>query len=214
MNGFWPEPPPWEPTVWTKPRYVSPGRALRFWVLPGTCPHEAAIRLAETLTQAGLPTKADPVVSAVIWKKVVINAAINPLTALLGVPNGELAVRETTRRMMRQIVDEAQTVAEAEGIPMDAATLFESVLTVCRGTAANRSSMLMDVLSERRTEIDAISGAIVERGRIQGHPNPDQRTVLESDFCKARNLLLGQGYKGRALVFRVLRKLDKNLRLD
>ncbi len=133
---------------------------------------QAALMVAETFSRAGLPTKAHPAVQEVIWNKVVVNAAINPLTALLGVPNGELATQDETRRIMRQVVEEAQAVAEAEGVMLDAQTLYESVLTVCRKTAPNRSSMLMDVLNERRTEIDAINGAVTLRGEAQAIRTP------------------------------------------
>lgn len=109
---------------------------------------------------------------SLMWGKLVINAAINPLTALLRVPNGELLNRPTARALLRALAEEAAAVASAEKIKLvfnDAAATAEEV---ARKTASNHSSMLQDVQRGAPTEIDAICGAIAQAGQKHGIPTP------------------------------------------
>jgi 2-dehydropantoate 2-reductase len=99
---------------------------------------------------------------SLIWGKLVINAAINPLTALLKVPNGELLERPSAREMLGTLAREAAQVAYAEKIALPFNDPVIAAEEVARKTAANRSSMLQDVLRGAQTEIDAICGAIVK----------------------------------------------------
>jgi len=98
---------------------------------------------------------------SLIWGKLVINAAINPLTALLQVSNGELLERPFAREMMRVLANETAQVAGAEKIPLPFPDAVAAAEEVARKTAANHSSMLQDVLRGAPTEIDAICGAVV-----------------------------------------------------
>ena len=98
---------------------------------------------------------------SLIWGKLVINAAINPLTALLRVPNGKLLERPSAREMMRKLASEAAQVAEAEGIHLPFSDPVAAAEEVALKTAANHSSMLQDILRSAPTEIDAICGAVV-----------------------------------------------------
>lgn len=117
---------------------------------------EAALRSAKFNVQV----VDDP--QALIWGKLVINAAINPLTALLKVTNGELLERPSARALMGALAQEAANVAYAENINLPFDDPIAAVEEVARKTAANRSSMLQDVLRGAPTEIDAICGAIVK----------------------------------------------------
>jgi 2-dehydropantoate 2-reductase len=109
---------------------------------------------------------------SLIWGKLVINAAINPLTALLRVPNGKLLERPAAREMMAALARETAQVAEAENISLpfsDPVTAAEEV--ACK-TAGNHSSMLQDILRGAPTEIDAICGAIVRMGEKHNIQTP------------------------------------------
>ncbi len=117
---------------------------------------EAALRSAKFNVQV----VDDP--QALIWGKLVINAAINPLTALLKVTNGELLERPSARALMGALAQEAANVAYVENINLPFDDPVAAVEEVARKTAANRSSMLQDVLRGAPTEIDAICGAIVQ----------------------------------------------------
>jgi len=98
-----------------------------------------------------------------------VNAVINPLTALLRIPNGGLLHRPQLHPLIAEIVEEVWRVAARHKIPLPTPPeLVEEVRRVCRGTASNRSSMLRDVEEGRPTEIDAINGAVVRLGRERG----------------------------------------------
>jgi 2-dehydropantoate 2-reductase len=107
-------------------------------------------------------TVSDPV--SLLWGKLVINAAINPLTALLRVPNGELLERPAARELLAEAACEAASVARKQGINLPYNDPISAVEEVARNTAANISSMLQDVLRGTPTEIEAINGAIVRVG--------------------------------------------------
>ena len=106
-----------------------------------------------------------------MWTKATINAAINPLTALTGRPNGELLDDDGLRRTLMLVAEEAAAVARACGatVPDGIVSVVEGV---CRQTAGNRSSMLQDLSAPRLTEIDFINGEIARRGVEVGVPTP------------------------------------------
>ena len=126
--------------------------------------------LAGMLRQAGFSVDAITDVRAAVWGKLVINAAINPLTALLRVPNGELLERPSARALMAALAREAAAVAVAQDVRLPFNDPVAAAETVARNTASNRSSMLQDVLRGAPTEIDAICGAIVRLGDAGGLP--------------------------------------------
>lgn len=105
---------------------------------------------------------------SLVWGKLVINAAINPLTALLRITNGELLNRPSAREMMGALACEAAQVAEAENVDLPFTDPIVAAEDVVRKTAANHSSMLQDVLRGAPTEIDAICGAVVKAGQKHG----------------------------------------------
>jgi 2-dehydropantoate 2-reductase len=105
---------------------------------------------------------------SILWGKLVINAAMNPLTALLRVTNGELLNRPSAREIMEALACEVAHVAEAEGVALPFNDPIAAVEDVARKTALNRSSMLQDVLRNAPTEIDAICGAVVKTAQKHG----------------------------------------------
>lgn len=141
--------------------------------------HPLMNRMAELFRLAGLAVESSPDPNALLWGKLVINAAINPLTALLDVPNGELLERPSARLLMADIAREAAAVAEAQGVQLHFSDPVAKVEEIARRTAANRSSMLQDVTRGALTEIDAICGAIVEAGERAGIPTPANRVVWQ-----------------------------------
>jgi 2-dehydropantoate 2-reductase len=141
----------------------------------GSHPHIAD--LAELLGKAGFQVElvSDP--TALVWGKLVINAAINPLTALLRVTNGELLERQTARELLAEAASEAASVAAMHGISLPYPDPVLAVEAVARNTAGNHSSMLQDVLRGTTTEIQAINGAIVRAGEQTGVPTPINRML-------------------------------------
>lgn len=133
----------------------------------------------DLMREAGLEPDVVEDPRVLLWEKLFVNAAINPLTALLAVENGMVASEEHLRAVARSLVAEAVAVARAEGYHFDEERAFEEVLEVARRTGKNRSSMLQDVLFGRRTEIGAINGQVVERGSRLGVPTPVNAAVVE-----------------------------------
>ncbi|MBN2385835.1 MAG: 2-dehydropantoate 2-reductase [Anaerolineales bacterium] len=141
--------------------------------------HPRLDSLVSALRAAGFPVQA--VVDAVplIWGKLVINAAINPLTALLRRPNGALLASQETRQWMGNLAREAAAVATALGIRLPYDDPPQAVEEVARQTAKNLSSMLQDVLRGAPTEIEAINGAVVRLGAEAGVATPLNRIVWQ-----------------------------------
>ncbi|HSD85200.1 MAG TPA: 2-dehydropantoate 2-reductase [Anaerolineae bacterium] len=124
--------------------------------------HQALGPLETALTSANFDVEIVEDAQSLIWGKLVISAAINPLTALLRVPNGELLERPSAREMMGTLAGEVARVAEAEKIRLPFPDPIAAAEEVALKTAANHSSMLQDVLRGAPTEIDAICGAVVK----------------------------------------------------
>jgi 2-dehydropantoate 2-reductase len=144
-------------------------------------------RIASLLSESGIGTEMSDDVEPVIWQKVLVNAGINPLTAMTGLKNGELLEFEETRTLLAMVVNEAEGVALKKGIPLEGNTV-ERVFEVCKATAQNRSSMGQDIDNRRRTEIDFINGAIVKEGKALRIPTPVNTTLtyliktIEAEF--------------------------------
>ncbi len=134
--------------------------------------------LTEMLSQAGFLIEHVDRADSLLWGKLVINAAINPITALLNVTNGEILERKSARRVMGAAATEAYRVAIAKGIPLLYDDPVAAAESVAFQTASNRSSMLQDVQRGAPTEIDAICGAITREGVIINSPTPVNWTLL------------------------------------
>ncbi len=107
-----------------------------------------------------------------IWEKLFINVGINALTATLACKNGELLTLPGVDQRMKNAIDEALLVAQAEGIEISDDP-YHTCRIVCRKTAENISSMLQDVRNRRPTEIEAINGAIVARALPHSIKTPE-----------------------------------------
>ncbi len=153
------------------PTYLSLARAREQVEPAGAAPAQLHA-LAGLLDRAGLAAQVSDDVEGRLWGKAVANAAINPLTALWRVTNGELLARPERRRLLAALACEAAAVAEARGIALPFTEPVAYVESVCEATAANRSSMLQDVERGRPTEIDSISGIIAAEGARLGVATP------------------------------------------
>ena len=133
--------------------------------------------VAATLSRAGLPTFVEADVRSLVWGKLVINAGINALTALLRLRNGQLAEQPETRQLLTLAVEEAVQVAKTAGIQLPYSDPVGKVLSVAIATKQNQSSMLQDILRGATTEIAVINGAIVREGERLGVATPVNRTL-------------------------------------
>ncbi len=129
-------------------------------------------RVTELLKRAGFETYLADDVESLLWSKLVANCGINALTAILRASNGELLARHDAEELMIRAAEECAAVAHAKGITLDFADAQDRVREVARLTAANRSSMLQDLLRDAPTEIGAINGAVAQEGARLGIPTP------------------------------------------
>ncbi|MGI8862480.1 MAG: ketopantoate reductase family protein [Gaiellaceae bacterium] len=138
-------------------------------------------RLADACTRGGMPTQAVADARPAQWHKVVFNAATNPVGALTGLTHGRVCERPDLRALVSALVDEGKAVAEAQGITLDADP-EELIDHAARPDVAydHKASMLQDVETQRRTEIDYLNGGIARFGRELGVPTPlnDALTAL------------------------------------
>ena len=144
----------------------------------GTISLSAQAKLAplrSALTRAGCNVRNVEDTESLIWGKLIVNAAINPLTALLRIPNGELLTRPGARTLMGVLAKEAAAVASARGIQLPFKDAARAAEDVARRTADNHSSMYQDVRRGAQTEIDAICGAITRLGQKYGIATPYNR---------------------------------------
>ena len=133
--------------------------------------------LADIFRRAGLPTITTDRIIDRLWAKLFINVGINALTAIHDCPNGDLLTLPGARERMRTAIAEAEMVARMQGIRIDGDP-FAATQEVCRKTAGNISSMLQDIRRRRRTEIDAINGAVAKAGRVLGLETPENERLL------------------------------------
>jgi 2-dehydropantoate 2-reductase len=128
--------------------------------------------IKHVLDTAGVTTSITEDIEGTIWGKLIINAAINPLTALTQLRNGEIIEHTELLDVQSRVVEESCAVAKAKGVTIHYRNPVEKVKDVCKATGSNRSSMLQDILNGKRTEIDYINGAIVSEGKEYGIPTP------------------------------------------
>ena len=138
---------------------------------------DAAEGLASVLTDAGFEATASPDLGRVLWSKLLINVVINPLTALLGVQNGQLVEIPSAHDLLKDVTREVTRIAIAENVIEKDVDTVSMVEKVCRATALNSSSMLQDVTARRRTEVDAILGKILARAETHDIDMPVTKTL-------------------------------------
>lgn len=163
----------------TSPRIVEhTGKGIT-WIGKDRIPineTESAETLINLLNNAGFKAALSNNTNSIVWNKLLVNAVINPLTAILRVKNGELLSSPHYLSIMKQLLDEGRSVAETQGIELDG-QLWERLLEVCLLTAENSSSMLQDLVNGRETEVDWINGSIIRLAHDNGINVPTHETV-------------------------------------
>ncbi len=139
---------------------------------------EAIESLADACTRAGMPTAAVADARPGQWRKVIFNAATNPMGALTGLTHGRLCERADLRAVVSGLVEEGKAVAAAQGIVLDADP-EELIDHAARPDVAygHKASMLQDVEARRPTEVDYLNGGIARFGRELGVPTPLHDTI-------------------------------------
>jgi 2-dehydropantoate 2-reductase len=136
-------------------------------------------RLADACTRAGMPARAVADARGPQWRKLIFNAATNPVGALTGLTHGRVCEDPPLRALVTGLVDEGKAVADAQGIELDADPEALIDHAALRDVAYDhRASMLQDVDNRRLTEVDWLNGGIVRFGREYGVPTPLNEAVV------------------------------------
>lgn len=143
---------------------------------------DSVLQLVELVKSAGVQVTGSENIMSSVWSKVLYNSALNPLGAVMGVPYGKLE-NSHAWMIIRNIVKEAFMVTEAEGVvlPWKSAEEYLTFLHDFQlpNTAEHHSSMFQDISSGRKTEIDFLNGAIVERAKEFGIEAPYNTFISE-----------------------------------
>lgn len=134
--------------------------------------------VAKAFTEAGIHTDVTDYIRREIWKKVIVNAGINPLTAITLQKNGFILENPNLIATLETICEEAVSVANAHGIDISVDEAIRETKEVARLTADNKSSMLQDIEKGRKTEIESICGAIARLGMQKGIPTPVNLSLM------------------------------------
>jgi 2-dehydropantoate 2-reductase len=142
--------------------------------------------LANLLREGGMDVTVVDDAWPAVWRKVVTNAAVNPLTALIRRTNADLLADAPASRVADCIAREVARVARAAGVRIGEDEAVKQWRAMAALTGANRSSMLQDVEAGRPTEIDAISGAVARLAERHGVAAPlnEAMTVLVSSLAR------------------------------
>jgi 2-dehydropantoate 2-reductase len=139
---------------------------------------ERANQIAQMFQKAGISTRVSSKIQDLIWEKLFVNVGINALTALTGLKNGQLLDYPETVRLMEALVFEAVEVARKKGIRIEGDPI-EKVKAVAEVTRGNRSSMGQDFDHRRKTEIEAINGAVVREAERLGISVPFNQAITD-----------------------------------
>lgn len=134
--------------------------------------------LAAALSAVGFSVQQVADIRKPLWDKAILNAALNPVSALLGVRTGQLLRDSGSEHLLRLLVREAVAVARAEGFSTSEAEVWAMVQRIVARTSGNKTSMLQDLERGVRTEIDAMNGVIVTRASEHGIETPWNRLML------------------------------------
>jgi 2-dehydropantoate 2-reductase len=146
---------------------------------PSPAPMAEVERFAEACTRAGMPTHAVTDARGPQWRKLIFNAATNPIGALTGLTHGRVCEDPALRRLVTALVDEGKAVAAAQGIELDADP-EELIDYAARPDVAydHKASMLQDVEARRESEIDFLNGGVVRFGDETRVPTPLNQAVV------------------------------------
>lgn len=149
------------------------------------------LAMAEALTSAGLPARADVDAEIVIWTKLAMAVSMGPLTAILRRTVQDVVDDEHALGVWRDMFDEVVAVAGAEGVDLDVEALRAHCESTYRSVGPHVTSMAADVVAGRRTEIDTMALEVARLGRRHGVATPTTENVgrlvkaLEGSYGRA-----------------------------
>lgn len=124
--------------------------------------------LVAAMARGGISAKADPAIQAAIWEKAAFNCAMNAICALTEGTPGGIGADAASLALAHAVAAEAVSVAQALDIPADGARVADLVAQATTHHLLHEPSMLQDRKAGRRTEIDALNGAVADQGEALG----------------------------------------------
>lgn len=168
-----------EGVIWFPATMVKPGhiKLLTFYeqsILGGKSSRsqEYAKKLALFLSSAGIPIKATDEISNEIWKKAITVIAGNSINTITRTKVGVISDIPELKESFIAVAKESLKVAEAEGIELDEEELIHSMLNAVEKGSEHKTSMLLDILNKKKTEVDFFNGKIIELGKKHNIPTP------------------------------------------
>lgn len=160
------------------PGHVSHTHAGPTWLgeLDGSISKRATM-FSELLASAGFAPVVVDNIEGHIWSKFIHNAAINPICAVLGQRVGEIPLTREADALQSKIIEEALAVVRAKGIALTDPDPMKTIKEFCK-TKFNKPSMLQHMEAAKRTEIDALNGAVVREGENLDIATPYNRAVM------------------------------------
>lgn len=186
VAGRWPERPILAASTTEGANRPEPGLLVHAgtgdtWVGPLTEPAWSAVDSSIALLETtGLAIHSEPAIVRRLWRKLIINAGINPYTAILDCVNGDILsapLYQSSINSLCQELSELMSAAIQLSEPPD--SLRQEIEQVARHTAGNTSSMRADVLQKRQTEIDFINGYLSKLGTDLGIATPVNQMLTE-----------------------------------
>ena len=175
--------------------YISPGEVVHTGRGETTISffkdRKGALYIADILKKAGFIVSVADDRESILWGKLIINAAINPLSALTSKRNGELLKTELLE-IMKKVIEEGILVANSLRIKLPYSNPEEKLKEILEKTSSNKSSMLQDIERKRRTEIDYINGYIVRKARENNIEVPLNRALYTLVKAMERYLRFSQ----------------------
>jgi 2-dehydropantoate 2-reductase len=158
---------------------------------PGPAREEAVARVSAWFEAAGVPCPVSPDIEADLWIKLIMNAALNAISAVAHATYGDIVAVPESRETVRRLVDECAAVARAGGVSLPSLDFVQMVWSFAAKVGAIYSSTAQDLDRGKRTEIDALNGFVVRRGAELGVPTPVNQSLLalvklrEAEFERA-----------------------------
>jgi 2-dehydropantoate 2-reductase len=174
--------------VWIASSMPAPGRVnhggrgdLLIGDLPGrSSPAREAVlsRVSAWFEAAGVPCRVSPNIQADLWTKLITNAALNAISAVVHAPYGDTVAIPESRETIRQLVNECVAVARASGVSLPAVDDVQRVWRFAENVGQIYASTARDLERGKRTEIDSLNGFVVRRGAELGVPTPVNQSLL------------------------------------
>jgi 2-dehydropantoate 2-reductase len=137
---------------------------------------DAAIHIANDLSNSGLHTEHTDQVVPMVWRKTIMNASMNPVCAATGLTMAQAMGDPMTFSVIDALIKECLAVARANEIYVGW-DYYQNALDYLKNAGHHKPSMLMDIEARRRTEINYINGKFVEYGAQAGIPTPYNNTM-------------------------------------